>query len=56
MSQLNSKAGALDLNYQDQIDLQTSTVFEKNRTVFHYTFKLELYIDHLVVPSRGEVV
>ena len=34
MSQLNSKAGALDLNYQDQIDLQTSTVFEKKMNCF----------------------
>ena len=29
MSQVNSKADALDLDHQDQIDLQTSTVFEK---------------------------
>ena len=31
MSQVNSKADALDLDHQDQIDLQTSTVFEKKR-------------------------
>ena len=30
MSQVNSKTGALDLDHQDQIGLQISTVFEKN--------------------------
>ena len=34
MSQVNSKTGALDLDHQDQINLQSSTVFEKNWTVF----------------------
>ena len=29
MSQVNSTTGALDLDHQDQINLQTSTVFEK---------------------------
>ena len=41
---LNSKTGAVDLDHQDQIGLQTSTDFEKNLTVC---------IDHLLVPSWG---
>ena len=45
------KTGDLDL--QGQIGLKTSTVFSKNGTVCHYIFKLERYIDHLLVPSRG---
>ena len=42
-----------DLNLQGQIGLKTSTVFAKNGTVCHNIFKLERYIDHLLVPSRG---
>ena len=34
MSQVNSKTGTLDLDQQDQIGLQTSTVFEKNELYF----------------------
>ena len=45
MYQVNSKTGAIDLDHQDQIGLQT---FYK-KTVSHYTFKLELCIDHLLV-------
>ena len=44
------KTGDLDL--QGQIGFETSTVLE-NGTVFHHIFKLELNIDHLLVPSRG---
>ena len=34
MSQVNSKTGALNLDHQDQIGLQTSTVFEIKMNCF----------------------
>ena len=43
------KTGDIDL--QGQTGLETSTVFEKME-LFFYTFKLELYTEHLLVPSR----
>ena len=52
MSQMNSKTVALNRVHQGQIGLQiyfNMFVFEK-KLVFLYTFKLELCIDHLLVP------
>ena len=52
MSWVNSKTGALHHDHQDE----TCTVFEKKiELFFRDTFKVELYIDHPVVPSRGVV-
>ena len=49
-----SKTCDPDLDLQGQIGLQTSTIFVK-KLCFHYSIKLELCIDHLLVQSRGKV-
>ena len=48
MSQVNSKTGVLDIDHQDQIGFQTSTVFENKMNCFFSTpsnFNCKL-IDH----------
>ena len=52
MSQVNSKTGAIDLDHQGQIGLQTSTSLKKFKNSFLYPIKLKLCIDHLLAPSR----
>ena len=49
------KTGALDRDHQNQIGLLFSIVFEKIE-LFFITFKLELCIDHLLVPNSGVAV
>ena len=52
MSHTILKVGDFDLDFQDQLGLQTSKICiltVKHWTVSNFTFQLELFIDHLNV-------
>ena len=48
MSQMNSELELLILIIKIKLAFKLEQFLKKNWTVFHYTFKLEVWIDHLL--------